>query len=62
MGKHGDSTERSWRAILQTFRHGCGAGLIERSRYVDISSFFDGLNHKWLIKFVEQRVADQRVV
>jgi len=28
----------------------------------DISSFFDGLDHEWLIKFVEHRVADQRVV
>jgi group II intron reverse transcriptase/maturase len=28
----------------------------------DISSFFDGLDHEWLIKFVEHRVADQRVL
>src|SRR5450432_1510741 len=28
----------------------------------DISSFFDGLDHDWLIKFIEHRVADQRVV
>jgi RNA-directed DNA polymerase len=28
----------------------------------DISSFFDGLDHEWLTKFVEHRVADQRVV
>jgi RNA-directed DNA polymerase len=28
----------------------------------DISGFFDGLNHQWLIKFVEHRIADQRVV
>ncbi len=28
----------------------------------DISSFFDGLDHDWLVKFVEHRVADQRVV
>ncbi len=28
----------------------------------DLSSFFDGLDHQWLIKFVEHRVADQRVV
>jgi RNA-directed DNA polymerase len=28
----------------------------------DISSFFDGLDHEWLVKFVEHRVADQRVV
>jgi RNA-directed DNA polymerase len=28
----------------------------------DISSFFDGLDHQWLVKFIEHRVADQRVV
>src|SRR5215213_1055109 len=28
----------------------------------DIRSFFDGLDHEWLIKFIEHRVADQRVV
>ncbi len=28
----------------------------------DISSFFDGLDHEWLIKFIEHRVADQRVM
>ncbi|HVQ39198.1 MAG TPA: group II intron reverse transcriptase/maturase [Pyrinomonadaceae bacterium] len=28
----------------------------------DLSSFFDGLDHEWLMKFIEHRVADQRVV
>jgi RNA-directed DNA polymerase len=28
----------------------------------DISSFFDGLDHDWLVKFIEHRVADQRVM
>jgi group II intron reverse transcriptase/maturase len=28
----------------------------------DISSFFDKLDHEWLIKFIEHRVADQRVL
>jgi RNA-directed DNA polymerase len=28
----------------------------------DVSSFFDGLDHQWLIKFIEHRIADQRVV
>jgi group II intron reverse transcriptase/maturase len=28
----------------------------------DISSFFDGLDHQWLIRFIEHRIADQRVV
>ncbi len=29
---------------------------------LDIKSFFDGLSHEWLVKFVEHRIADQRVV
>jgi retron-type reverse transcriptase len=28
----------------------------------DIRGFFDTLNHEWLIKFVEHRIADKRVV
>jgi group II intron reverse transcriptase/maturase len=28
----------------------------------DISSFFDGIDHEWLGKFIEHRIADQRVV
>jgi len=28
----------------------------------DVSSFFDGLDHQWLVKFIEHRIADQRVV
>ena len=28
----------------------------------DLSSFFDGLDHQWLIKFLEHRIADQRVL
>src|SRR6266481_1459043 len=29
---------------------------------LDIKSFFDGLAHEWLVKFIEHRVADRRVV
>jgi group II intron reverse transcriptase/maturase len=29
---------------------------------LDIKAFFDGLSHEWLVKFVEHRVADRRVV
>jgi RNA-directed DNA polymerase len=29
---------------------------------LDIRSFFDGLSHEWLVKFVEHRIADRRVV
>src|ERR1700751_1369845 len=29
---------------------------------LDIRNFFDGLSHEWLVKFVEHRIADRRVV
>jgi len=29
---------------------------------LDIQCFFDGLSHEWLVKFIEHRVADRRVV
>ena len=29
---------------------------------LDIQGFFDGLSHEWLVKFVEHRIADRRVV
>src|SRR5213082_4193266 len=29
---------------------------------LDIKNFFDGLSHEWLVKFIEHRVADRRVV
>lgn len=29
---------------------------------LDIKGFFDGLSHEWLVKFVEHRIADRRVL
>ena len=29
---------------------------------VDIRGFFDAISHEWLVKFIEQRIADRRVV
>src|SRR5215813_2132270 len=29
---------------------------------LDIQGFFDGISHTWLVKFVEHRIADRRVV
>ena len=28
----------------------------------DIRGFFDAIDHEWLMKFVEHRIADQRVL
>src|SRR5438552_5602756 len=29
---------------------------------IDMKGFFDGISHEWLVKFIEHRVADRRVV
>jgi RNA-directed DNA polymerase len=29
---------------------------------LDIQAFFDGISHEWLVKFIEHRIADRRVV
>jgi RNA-directed DNA polymerase len=29
---------------------------------LDIQGFFDGISHEWLVKFIEHRVADRRIV
>ncbi len=29
---------------------------------LDIRSFFDKISHEWLVKFVEHRIADKRIV
>jgi len=29
---------------------------------LDIQSFFDKIGHDWMVKFVEHRIADQRIV
>jgi RNA-directed DNA polymerase len=28
----------------------------------DVRSFFDNLSHEWLVKFIEHRIADRRVL
>ena len=33
-----------------------------KGRPADISRFFDTVSHEWLIKFVEHRIGDQRVI
>jgi len=29
---------------------------------VDIRGFFDSIDHGWLVKFIEHRIADRRIV
>jgi len=41
------------------------AGLKQKVHWVldaDIRAFFDSINHEWMVKFLQHRIADQRVV
>jgi len=42
--------------------HGTADEKSELGVDLDIKGFFDGLSHEWLVKFVEHRIADRRVV
>ena len=71
MGRRGRRTDRNWRAISRTCRivwppertgRNRSNGYTSPRQTADIRGFFDTLDHEWLVKFVEQRIADPRVV
>src|SRR6516165_8974178 len=53
---------RSQHQALDALYTGLLTRKVNRVLDLDIKSFFDGLSHEWLVKFVEHRVADRRVV
>ncbi|MEK7405495.1 MAG: hypothetical protein AAB225_10340 [Acidobacteriota bacterium] len=55
--------EKAWRSGLPT----CMAESIVGPRVnwvldLDIKSFFDQIGHDWMVKFVEHRIGDERIV
>jgi group II intron reverse transcriptase/maturase len=67
--------ETDFRGFSYGFRPGCSphhaldalyTGLLTRKVNwvldLDIRGFFDGISHEWLVRFVEHRIADRRVV
>lgn len=53
---------RSQHQALDALAVGITARKVNWVLDADIRGFFDTLDHEWLVKFVEQRVADRRVV
>jgi RNA-directed DNA polymerase len=53
---------RSQHQALDALYTGLLTRKVNRVLDLDIQGFFDGLSHEWLVKFVEHRVADRRVV
>jgi len=47
---------------LDALYNGIFTGKVSWVLDADIRGFFDNLNHDWLIKFVEHRIGDQRVI
>jgi group II intron reverse transcriptase/maturase len=53
---------RSQHMALDALAVGIGTQKVNWVLDADIRGFFDNLDHEWLVKFVEHRVADRRVV
>jgi group II intron reverse transcriptase/maturase len=59
---YGFRPERSAHQALDAVAVGVGAKKVNWILDADISKFFDTIEHDWLIRFIEHRVADARVV
>lgn len=53
---------RSQHQALDAVAYGMWKKLVKWVLDADIQSFFDTLNHEWLVKFLEHRIADRRVI
>ena len=53
---------RSQHQALDAVAYGMWKKMVKWVLDADIQSFFDTLSHEWLVKFLEHRIADQRVI
>lgn len=53
---------RSPHQALDAVAYGMWKKMVNWVLDADLQSFFDTLEHEWLVKFLEQRIADQRVI
>jgi len=59
---YGFRLQRSQHHALDAVAHGIWKKKVNWILDADLQSFFDTLRHEWLVKFVEHRIADQRVI
>jgi RNA-directed DNA polymerase len=59
---YGFRPKRSQHHALDAVAHGMWTKRVNWILDADLQSFFDTLKHDWLVKFVEHRVADRRVI
>jgi RNA-directed DNA polymerase len=53
---------RNQHQALDAVAYGMWKKMVKWVLDADIQSFFDTLSHEWLVKFLEQRIADRRVI
>jgi RNA-directed DNA polymerase len=59
---YGFRPERSQHQALDALAHGIWKKRVNWILDADLQSFFDTLRHEWLVKFLEHRIADRRVI
>jgi group II intron reverse transcriptase/maturase len=59
---YGFRPERSQHQALDALAHGIWKKRVNWILDADLQSFFDTLRHEWLVKFIEHRIADRRVI
>jgi RNA-directed DNA polymerase len=59
---YGFRPERSQHQALDAVAYGMWKKLVKWVLDADIQSFFDTLSHEWMVKFLEYRIADRRVI
>lgn len=59
---YGFRPKRSPHQALDAVAYGMWKKMVNWVLDADLQSFFDTLEHEWLVKFLEHRIADQRVI
>src|SRR3989442_13152666 len=59
---YGFRPRRNQHQALDAVAYGMWKKLVKWVLDADLQSFFDTLEHEWLVKFLEHRIADQRVI
>ena len=59
---YGFRPERSQHQALDALAYGMWKKMVKWVLDADLQSFFDTLKHEWLVKFLEHRIADRRVI
>jgi retron-type reverse transcriptase len=59
---YGFRPRRSQHDALDTLAAGITGAKVNWILHADVRSFFDSVSHDWIVRFVEHRVGDKRVI